>query len=275
MTKPLLDVIFASEKRKNVLLLLQDGPKQMQFILKSLNTTRQNLLPQMSILKEHYLVNHYEDTYELTTIGKLVVDEMAPLISTVETFDVDIDYWGTHNVDSIPPHLLNRIKEIGKYDAICPSLSDMYNPPSAIYRATKEMYEEADTFNDATSKSSTYCGFSTFLYPNTDEIISNMLKNNTEFNFIIYEPLFERIQNEEYAYFKEFISNPLLHLYVYPAKPSLLSFALNDFHFLIRLLNNEGNYDNKYIFCSSESALKWGKELFEYYLKDSIPITEL
>jgi predicted transcriptional regulator len=58
MKKPLLDVIFASEKRKNVLLVLQEGPKQMETLLESLGTIRQALLPQIRILEEHYLVAH-------------------------------------------------------------------------------------------------------------------------------------------------------------------------------------------------------------------------
>ena len=70
MKKTLIDVIFASEKRKAVLLLLKEEPKETQDILKSLDTTRQALLPQMKVLEEHHLVSHYNDTYELTTIGK-------------------------------------------------------------------------------------------------------------------------------------------------------------------------------------------------------------
>ena len=46
MKKSLIDVLFMSEKRKRVLLLLQDGTKEMEDILKSLDTTRQALLPQ-------------------------------------------------------------------------------------------------------------------------------------------------------------------------------------------------------------------------------------
>jgi predicted transcriptional regulator len=41
MKKPLLDVIFASEKRKGALLMLQDGAKEMGYLLESLSTTRQ------------------------------------------------------------------------------------------------------------------------------------------------------------------------------------------------------------------------------------------
>jgi len=78
MKQSLFDVLFMSEKRTKVLLLLKDGLQEMQCFLSSLNTTRQTLLPQVRMLEEHHLVNQHIDTYELTTIGKLVVGEVAP-----------------------------------------------------------------------------------------------------------------------------------------------------------------------------------------------------
>ncbi|AFV22510.1 hypothetical protein Mpsy_0299 [Methanolobus psychrophilus R15] len=45
MKKPLLDVIFASEKRKGVLLLLQSGAKKMKYLLSALKTNRNHCFP--------------------------------------------------------------------------------------------------------------------------------------------------------------------------------------------------------------------------------------
>ena len=52
MKKALLDVLYASDKRMRVLLLLKEEPKETQELLKFLDTTRQALLPQMKILEE-------------------------------------------------------------------------------------------------------------------------------------------------------------------------------------------------------------------------------
>lgn len=98
MKKQLIDVVFASDKRKNVLLLLKDGPEKMEDLLNSLETSRQALLPQIRILEEHNLVADSNDVYGLTTIGKLVVEEMVPLLEKVRVFDNNIEFWGTHNL---------------------------------------------------------------------------------------------------------------------------------------------------------------------------------
>jgi predicted transcriptional regulator len=261
MEKPLLDVVFMSEKRMDALLLLQDGAKEMEYILRSLGTTRQALLPQVRILEEHYLVDHCKDTYELTTIGRLVVDEMLPLLSTVETFDADIDYWGSRKLDFIPPHLFKRINELQKCNAVNPSFAEAY-----------ELHAE---YGKASKRSKQLVGVTTFFHPTFIEVFSELISSNVNVYIIITRDLLDTLQANPNPDFHRIVDNNLFHLFVYPYKIDFLSFGYNDYYLLMRLLKINGEHDAKYTLCSSPSAIKWGKELFEYYLKDSKPITEL
>ncbi|WP_342304888.1 hypothetical protein [Methanolobus sp. ZRKC5] len=139
----------------------------MEILLKSLKTTRQALLPQTKILEEQHLVFHYDDTYELTNIGKLVVDEMVPLLGTIEVFDKDIVYWGNHNVDFIPPHLLKRISKMRNHEIINPSLADMYT-----------VHEK---FNDNSSPTKSVYVVTALLYPDYHKIISGSIEKKIDF----------------------------------------------------------------------------------------------
>lgn len=260
MNKSLCDVLFMSEKRKQVLLLLQDEPKEMGYLLESLDTTRQSLLPQMKILEEHYLIDHYKDAYELTTIGKLVVDQMAPLINAIETFDVDIDYWGTHNIDFIPPHLLKRLKKLKNCKIVNPSITELYS-------LHKSFHEQKNT-------ESVYI-VTNILYPEYRKIFNELMESNVTTNYIVSKQLLEKIKTEHHDNFSFFIKTGLFKLYVYNNELNFLFFTFDDFHMIISLLRTNGNFDSKLILCSTRDALKWGKELFEYYLKDSTPITEI
>ncbi|MDW7732597.1 MAG: winged helix-turn-helix domain-containing protein [Methanolobus sp.] len=275
MKKSLLDVIFASDKRKNVLLMLQDGHKEMEFILESLETTRQALLPQMRILEEHHLIAQRDDSYELTRIGGVVVKEMNPLLDIIDIFDNDIEYWGTRKLDSIPLHLLERINELGKCSIINPSLQDIYDIPSEIYAAIQGTHETVNKFNEASVISKYYCGLTTFLYPNIDTILFELLESNVDVNLIISKNLLDKIRTDFHISFTKLLEDPLFHFYVLTKETGFLSCAYTNHYFLMRLLNNKGEYDNKYILCSSPEAIQWGKELFEYYLKYSVPVTEL
>jgi len=261
MKKPLLDVIFMSEKRKGALLLLQDGAKEMEVLLKSLDTSRQALLPQIRILEEHHLVSHDRDTYELTTVGKLIVDKITPLTSTVEAFNSDIDYWGTHSFNFIPPHLLERIDELGKCKILNPSIVDMYSVHDRFYEMSKQ-----STFQFAIT--------ATF-YPHFPKLFYELIPHNINAHIIMTTDLFEKLQTENREEVAKFLNSKLIHFYVYPEKMELLSFLYNEHCIMLSPLANEGGFDNKHIECCSPSAIKWGKELFEHYLRKSIPITEI
>jgi predicted transcriptional regulator len=185
-----------SEKRKQVLLLLQDGAKEMGYLLESLDTTRQALLPQMKILEEHYLIDHYKDTYELTTIGKLFVDQIAPLINAIETFDVDIDYWGTHNIDFIPPHLLKRLRKLKNCKIVNPSITELYS-------LHKSFHEQKNT-------ESVYI-VTNFLYPEYRTIFNELMESNVTTNYIVSKQLLEKIKTEHHDNFSFFIKTDSLN----------------------------------------------------------------
>lgn len=261
MKKPLLDVIFASEKRKNTLLSLQDGPKEMEFLLKSLDTTRQALLPQIRVLEEHYLINHNDDTYELTTIGKLMVGEMIPLLNTVEVLDVDVDYWGNRNLDFMPSNLMKRINELGGCKIITPSNMEMYN-------INKEFFEQCNSSKSVTK-------VTTFLYPNFVEIYNAWIKMGVQVTIIVNEELFQRIKSNYTKQFRELLTSGKFGLFVCSHKMDFVSFGYNDYCAFFRLLLKTGEYDNKQLMCCKPSSVKWGIELCQYYHKDSIQIKEL
>ncbi|KGK99312.1 transcriptional regulator [Methanococcoides methylutens] len=261
MKKSLLDVLFMSEKRKAVLLLLEDGAKEMDTILNSLKTSRQSLLPQIKILKEHHLVTHYNDTYELTTVGKLIVDAMIPLLNKSEVLDADIDYWGSRNLDFIPSYLLEKISQLRNCEIINPSLTELFT----IHKSHNPEYKESPSVYTVT----------TILYPDFDSILTEMFENNIDFYYIVSQELLDKIRTEYQDEFSKFIKNKSFNMYVYNKEMKFLYFTFDNVHSLISMLKNNGEFDNKFMLCRSQSAVDWTKELFEYYRKDSTPITEI
>lgn len=261
MKKELLEVLFMSEKRKEVLLLLQDGAKEMEFLLKSLNTTRQALLPQIRILEEHHLVSNDRDTYELTTIGKLIVDKIAPIIDTVDALDADIDYWGSHILDFIPPHLLKRIGEIGKCKTITPPIPETHH----ILRK----------FHESSKKSGVLYSINTFFHPNFADLFDDLIRNNVKIHFILSQDLLDNMRDNYNKVFTEFINTDKFNFYLHPADLGFMSLGVSEHYLMLTSLRTDGFFDNNRILCGNPRAVQWGKELFEYYLKEATPVTEL
>ncbi|WP_370575173.1 helix-turn-helix transcriptional regulator, partial [Methanomethylovorans sp.] len=125
--KPLMDLIFASEKRMNLLLMLHDGRKEITTLTESLDTTRTALLPQTKILNEKHLIRRVDDSYELTTLGKLIVDRMLPLTEMATLLSCEWDYLGTHYLDFIPPDLLRRTDELGECYVVETTLPELFD----------------------------------------------------------------------------------------------------------------------------------------------------
>lgn len=263
MKKPLHDVMFASEKRKKTLLLLKDGSKEMGVILQSLNTTREALLPQIRILENSYLIQHKgRDAYELTTIGKILIDKITPFIDTLEVLDNDIDYWGQHDLDFIPPHLLKRLHEL----ELCTVMTSI--PSTEVWEPSKFVVEK--------SKESKYqCSVTTFLFPNFPSILEYFKKHGVKMSLVVSPELLLKIKQEMNDDFRDLLIGEPNQVYVYPKKMGFMSFGHNDFCFMMRLLTKTGDYNQKYVVFSSPSALQWAEELFEYYLNQSTRVIDL
>lgn len=262
MKKDLLDTIFASEKRKNVLLMLLEGPTEMEAFLRSLKTTRPALLPQVRVLEESNLVRHKNDTYELTTIGKLITEKMKPLIGTLDVFDSDMDYWGERKMSFLPPHLFLRIREIGP----CTVVSNI--PPTETCAPSAQAVESGKRSKSQTS-------VATFLFPNFPSILAGFKQHGVKMSLVVSPELLERMKQTRDDKYRDLLNSDAVDIFVYPGRMDFMAFGYNDFSFMMRMFTRTGEPDQKYVISSSPSALEWGKELFNHYLKDAVPVTEI
>ncbi len=98
-----MDMVFLSEKRKNLLLFLKSGPKNIDEIKEILQVSSTSILPQIKKLKEQKLVLQEDKTYELAPIGKVLVEKMGPIVSTLELFEENFEYWAERDLRGIPP----------------------------------------------------------------------------------------------------------------------------------------------------------------------------
>ncbi len=242
-----------------MLLMLKDGPVDMKSLLCGLNTSRQALLPQAKVLEETHLVSKNGQSYELTSIGELILDRMLPAIGTVNVLEENVDYWGSHDLDFIPGYLLKRLEELDPCTLIEP---DIYN----IFELNEEFIE--------TSKKSEYVNsFVSFLHPDHLQIFLDLMDRDIDASLIVSEKLFEKIREEYFEDFRELLSTDSVKLFIYKDKMDLVSFSINDHCSVMRLLTKSHEYDSKQLVCKGQNALEWGQELFEYYRKRSVPVT--
>ncbi|KCZ70493.1 hypothetical protein ANME2D_02513, partial [Candidatus Methanoperedens nitroreducens] len=124
----LLDIITSSDKRKKILLLLQDGPITLGEIRRTLNFNATGILPQIRILEERNLVRQEGKQYALTGIGQIVAKHLEPLVKTVQVIEQQEEFWREHDLTAIPFQLLMKISELGDTQIIESSIEELFEP---------------------------------------------------------------------------------------------------------------------------------------------------
>ncbi|MDD4250411.1 MAG: winged helix-turn-helix domain-containing protein, partial [Methanosarcina sp.] len=123
MKLQLVNLLFFSDKRKNLLLLLYEGPRNIDEILDLLQGSRISLLPHLKKLKEDGLIVQNEDVYQLSIIGNILITKVRPLMDAASTLEENDSFWSHRKLDSIPFHLLRRIGELKGIQLVEPGLT--------------------------------------------------------------------------------------------------------------------------------------------------------
>ncbi|MDW5550047.1 winged helix-turn-helix domain-containing protein [Methanosarcina sp.] len=262
MNSPLLELIFLSEKRKELLLFLKDGPKTISEIKENLNVGLVAILPQLKKLRESSLILKTGDTYSLAPLGIAVISRMKPMIDVLNVFESKYEYWATHAVESIPDPLRERIGEL----ASC----TFSEPPDRTH-----LFEPHREFVENLMKSKKISGIASIFHPLYPSLFLSFAKNGVDVSLLVTRPIYERLNKEYRAEMNEFLKFKNASFYVYDKKIEL-AYAVTDIFLSLTLPFSDGTYDHKEdVLCFDSQAIKWGEDLFAYYRKISDKITEM
>ncbi len=257
----LIDLAFLSEKRKDVLLLLEEGPKTGDEIKTALNVNSTSIMPQIKKLKEgRLIVQDDRNTYRLSGMGEIVVEKMEPLLNTVRVFEENYDYWINHDFTAIPESLLNRIDELGNYFMLEPDLNRLFEIP--------------EDFRSNLLESRRIKMFLSYFNPLHVEMYLELAKKGAEICLILTEPVFERMKADYYQDLKFLVESKNVEIYICDKNVTLKDVVTERFCSLV-LFDKKGKFDHQRLMSFDESALKWCEELFLYYKDRSIQLEKL
>jgi predicted transcriptional regulator len=257
----LLNVISASDKRRNLLILLNSsGPQEWDDVKRILNVTSTGMLPQIKILEEEHLIERDGRRFSLTPMGKVLTTHMEPLIKTMEIFDKNRKFWGEHNIGVLPLEILLHIGELGNYQIV-------ENPDVEIF--------DVNTFLKNISTSKVLKGISHTVHPRYPSFFLSLAKKGVETSLILTPGVYQVIKEKYRNLLEEWLECKNAHLYV-PPDDIKFSFVVTDTYFSISLFYTSGVFDSKNDVVSFDpSAQKWGERIFSYYQKQSKKIESL
>jgi len=250
----LIDLIFFSEKRKNILIMLASGPKDIDEIKDTLNVKACAVMPQIKKLKDMDIIEQRGNIYELSDIGEVIVEKMFPLTSLLDVFDGNKDYWSKHDRTPIPGHLIKKMDMLGRCTLEEPDLDHLFEFPKDLL--------------DSVYRSKTLKSFYSFFCPDCPSIQATCANNGAEVHLILDEKVYNRLKNDFEDEHNVLLENKV-SLYIYSGEVKLSSFMVTDDFMMLKLFGKDGEFDHRKIMSFNPSALEWCDELAQYYIEHS------
>ncbi|MCC4765699.1 DUF1724 domain-containing protein [Methanosarcina sp. DH1] len=261
MSSSLCDTIWLSEKRKNLLLLLMEGPRDIEQIKTSLNVTSKAMMPQIKILKKQGLVLQNENTYMLSEIGKLVVGNMLPLLNTLEVLEENKEYWTSRDTSVIPQEQFMRLGELGECMVIEPDLNHLFDLPRE--------------FTENLIKSRCIMSSLSYYHPLYSSLYSRLAKSGAEMEIVLTKSVFDRLKNDCRDELETLLDSENTVVKVCEENLKLPTIAVTEKFMYICLFDKQGKYDHRKVMSFDASALRWGRELFMHYNELSQKVIEI
>ena len=247
----LVDLLFFSEKRKGILILLAEGPKSAEEIKNGLHGDTLSITPQLKKMRDMDIIVQHEDTYELSDIGKIIVKKMLPLTELLQVFEDNSDYWSKHDRRPIPEHLINKMHMLGKCKVDEPNLERLFEFPKDL----KEIVFRSGRLRT----------FYSFFCPECPAIQATCAKKGAKMDLIMDEKIYDRLKNDFKDTHKLLLENNV-SLYIYRGEIKPSSFMITDEFVMLKLFGKEGEFDHRKLMSFNKSAIEWGDELADYYI---------
>jgi len=250
----ILNLIFFSEKRKKILTLLAEGPKEIEEIKNKLKGNPCAIMPQIKKLKDMDLITQQETTYELSDIGEVIVARMLPLTNLLQAFEGNKNYWSKHDRRPIPSHLMNKINMLGKCILDEPELDQLFEFPANL--------------KEPLLRTSRLRSFYSFFCPDCPKMQAACAMNGAEIDLILDKKIYNRLKEDFKPEYKTILEKGVsIYLYSGEIKPS--SFVITDEFMFLKLFEKNGDFDHRRLISFNKSALEWGNELADYYIEHS------
>ena len=254
-SKGLLSLLAFSEKRRVILLMLQEEPKTLTEINEYFKATSPEILPQIRKLENGNLISKEGKKYNLTEIGEIVTQSFNHLSKTLEIFENNTRFWKEHRICGIPEEFRMRLCELGDYKILEGTPTEIFKPH--------------DEYIKNLLKSKRVRGVSPALHPEYPKVVTMLAERGVDISIVVPREIFEKLQKEYNKELQEYLSYGNASLRISDEQIKI-AFTTSDIFLSMRFFLKDDTYDYyKNIISYGISALKLGEDLFNYYEKRS------
>ncbi len=179
MKQCLLNLILFSGRRKDLLLLLKEKPRDIDSIKELLKVDASSVQPHIKKMKDSGLIIERNKIYSLSEIGEAIIENMQPLLNMAEFFGENAEYWMSHDLSSIPEFLLERIDELGRCELLEPDAEHLAETPKILM--------------DNILNSKEILTLTTYFHPQAPLIYAELAEKGAEITLCMTENVAERL----------------------------------------------------------------------------------
>jgi predicted transcriptional regulator len=251
MDKMLIDLLFMSQKRKDLLLLLKEGGKTIEEIVDLLNVTSTGMLPQIKKLKEDFLVLQDDREYRLTPLAEILVEKMHPLLDILDVIEEHKEFWQDRDLSGLSPAFLERFNELKPYSLVKPDPDKIFETPAVFLKNIE--------------KSKNILSLSSIFHPALPGIFLRTEDNNTEITLVVTKRIYERLKNDFEKELKLYLARKNRQLFICADETKIAILTKTEHFMMADFLTWKGAYDQESIISVEPAPLKWAEDLILHY----------
>ncbi len=245
--------VTTSSVRAKIILSLNKGNKDLNTLKNELGLESSAALHSLKKLESQNILIKKENKYSLSSIGKLYAVKSESLFKSFYTVKKYKKIWLNHWIDGIPKNLLKEIKCLSNSFLVESTPIDILKPYSHYTKLVNEAHEIRSISP-------------IFYYPYID-LYKNALKRNADMKLIVTPLILAKMTETAGAdILNQILSSKNFKLYKIEEDVKVV-FTVTENFLSLGLFSTEGLYDATINLVSyDEDAVKWGRELFNYYL---------
>ncbi|AKB21356.1 winged helix-turn-helix domain-containing protein [Methanosarcina sp. WH1] len=247
----IIDLAILSEKRRDILLLIEKKPGNFEEIESLLDISSVSLRFHIKKLLDFGFLEKEEGKYKLSGMTIPIVDNLKRFLDSLTFFEENMDYWKKQDLTPVPDFLLRRLEELGRFELIKSDTAHMFEIPQEIMDNLRTSEEISVFFS---------C-----LHPKILFLYSEFAKKGLKLSLCVTEPIAEKLFNNFPAETKKIMEAENTKLFVCSRNVNLPIFVVTDRFMATELFLNSGKLSSQFMICSGDGALRWGRELYRHY----------
>lgn len=238
----MLELLACSRVRRAAIASMLTGPKNIAALAET--SSRTNTIHLIEPLLKAGVVARESGMYELTPTGRANAIVLQSAIDGIEV--LQDSFWCTHDLSSIPDHLMARIGELTGGQVICPN---------------DDLLKAQHNFIDVVCQAKEIFGVSSVYIQGWPEMIVAAIEAGATVRVVFTFDVFEKVMASA---LKPFLGHPRFN---YDIREFQAAFTVADDMLLLGLFVKGGGLDPTQDFvCGGPKAAAWGRDLYNFYL---------